>query len=165
MKTDAQKELEGTLRNDRKKGESNIKDLMLNRVQPLPSFIQDNITDKQHEIYKHTLRLLIDAKVVTKLDLMIVVQYAVAIDLYLKATEELNRKKMVQVFHKTGASNVSGYLTAWKQTGEVVTKLEKLLGLNPYIRERIAAYAKQSGIEEVSPFDALMKEMNSIKAE
>ena len=162
MKTDDSKKLAGTLRPERTK-ESNIKDLLLTRVQPLPAYAKDSISDKQYDIYRHTTKLLIDAQVITKLDIMVILRYAVALDVYLNATELLNQNKAVQIFGKTGASNVSGFFTAWKQAGDEVSKMGKLLGLDPYIRERIAAYAKQSGIEEESPFDKFYKEMNELR--
>lgn len=162
-KTNDEKELEGTLREDRKKGESNVKDLLLTRVQPLPPFIRDNITDEQYEIYKHTLKLLISAKIITKLDLGVLVQYAVALDVYMKATQEMNMFGRVQVFKKTGATNVTGYFTAWKQAQEVMEKKEKLLGLNPYIRERMASYAASDGNEEESAFEKLARELRTLE--
>jgi P27 family predicted phage terminase small subunit len=160
-KTDDEKKLQGTLRDDRKKGESNVKDLLLTRVQSLPAFIRDNITDNQFNIYQHTLRLLISAKVVTKLDLAVVAQYAIAFDVYMAATNELNMFGRVQVFQKTGATNVSGYFTVWKQAQEELAKKERLLGLNPYIRERMASYAASDANEEESAFEALARELRT----
>lgn len=158
-KTDEEKALEGTLRDDRKKGASKVSDLLLTRVQPLPAFLRENITDEQFEIYQHTLRLLISAQVVTKLDLVIVLQYSIALEVYMKATNEMNMFGRVQVFQKTGATNVSGYFTVWKQAQEELAKKEKLIGLNPYIRERMASYAASDGNEKESAFEQLAREL------
>lgn len=160
-KTDAQKELEGTNRADRKTGESSVKDLILTRVQPLPSFSKDYVSINQELIFKEIQRLLKDAKVITKLDLNLVLRYAIALDVYFKAVQMLNDKGSVQTYEKSGATAVSGWFTAWKQAAEEVNKYDKQLGLTPYIRERIQAYAKEADIENESGFAALMKELKT----
>lgn len=160
-KSDEQKKLEGTDRNDRTRNAGRIEHLKLERIPILVSYYKEALSERQIKIFKETCKLLIETGIVTKLDIAIIVQYAVALDLNLEASKKLTPKNMVQVFKKTGATNVSGYFTVWKQTTEVLAKVEAKLGLTPYIRERMTSFTESEPKEDEDPFETLAKKLNS----
>ena len=156
MKTEGQKKLEGTDRKDRKKGES--KAIPVSKVPSIPSFIRERLTANQKKIYSHTAKLLVSTKVLTALDVMAVVSYSIALEVFLESVDKVNNYGAVQTY-KSGATAVNGHFTAYMQSYRTLTDCEKKLGLNPYIRERMIAYREEIEDEEKGAFELLAEKL------
>lgn len=156
MKSENQKNLEGTARADRKRKTSAE---TLDKVPALPIFIKEIANDRQKKIFIFACRLLVEEKVLTKLDIVTVFNYAVALDVFLGAVKDLNDNERVQVY-KSSASALSGYLNAYTATFRILVEQENKLGFNIYKRERMITFLDTEQQEELSAFDKLLNELD-----
>jgi phage terminase small subunit len=160
MKSQQQKNLEGTARNDRKKGTDKAQSMKLVKTPILPNVIKEVLNERQAILFKNAVKLLIDLGVVTKLDIVAVVAYAVALDNWLTAVKNLNDNSQIQVYKQNKGNNISGYFTAFEKMSKALTEAEKKIGFNMYIRERMTTYTEGELKEELSPFERLMEEIS-----
>ena len=152
-KTNTEKELQGTLRSDRKKV---AKLLPLARI-PKPSF---ELSDDAKKIFRSTVKIMMQENVPTALDIFAITNFAFFYQEFIEASIKMKGAGVVQVY-KSGASAISGHLTAVSKLDTIVQQYMKSLGLTPKHREMIAAFNDIENEKIDDPLLALFEEINT----
>lgn len=130
MKTQSQKEIEGTARKDRNKTEVIA---TLDKLPKPPSFFK--ATPRKRKIYKFLGEGLINAKLLTELDTMVLWMLTDAVDQYVWAITEIERKNeetpgsgYIQTF-ASSASNISAEMSVKRDALKTIVELASKFGL------------------------------------
>ena len=152
-KTNIEKELQGTLKTERTKIS---KMAPLSRI-PKPSF---ELTPEAQKIFRNTVKVMMEENVPTVLDIFALTNFAFFYGEFIDATIKLQGAGAVQVY-KSGATAISGHLTAVSKLDSILQQYMKVLGLTPKHRELIAAFNDVESEKEHDPLMALFEEINT----
>ena len=152
-KTNADKELQGTLKPERKK---TSKIATLKRI-PKPSF---ELTAEAKRTFRQVVKIMIDEDVATALDVYAITNFAFWYNQLIEANKKIQGTGMVQVY-KSGATAISGFFTAAAKCDSIVQQYMKSLGLTPKHRELIAAFNDIESEKEEDALAMLFEEINN----
>ena len=152
-KTNAEKELQGTLKPERKK---TSKIATLKRI-PKPSF---ELTAEAKRTFRQVVKIMIDEDVATALDVYAITNFAFWYHQLIEANNKIMATGMVQTY-KSGATAISGFFTAASKCDAIVQQYMKSLGLTPKHRELIAAFNDIEADKEEDPLALLFEEINN----
>lgn len=152
-KSEEQKQLQGTAKSSRAKSS---KVTVLSRI-PKPSY---ELEVEAKKIFRATCKLMIQEKALTALDVMAVTNFALVYSLFIQAKNDMIAAGMVQIYSKSGASNVSGHFTVFEKLDNKVQKYFIALGLTPKHREIINAYSNVGGEDEKDPFVMMFEQIH-----
>lgn len=155
-KSEEDKNLQGTARSDRKKSAKGDA-LKLPRV---PKYLKLNTQAKN--FYRLFGNALIKAEVLSNIDAVGLAMFAMNLDMYARAVEELEGADLIQEF-KSGAKNISAEVSLFYKAQDTIFKYFKFFGATPYHRERILSFLEDNAevADEDAALVALLKEVNS----
>jgi P27 family predicted phage terminase small subunit len=132
MKTNKEKNLHGTAREDRTKktGVSNATKI------PTP---EKYLTNRGRKIYRNICKHLLENDALCNIDSLYISQAAAAFDRYYQAEEDIITYGITQTFEKSGAVQVSPWYTIMTNERKQCEVFARRLGLNISSREKLVA--------------------------
>ena len=152
-KTNTEKELQGTLKPERRK----ISKLKTLKRIPKPSF---ELSPEAKKTFRAVCRIMMEENVATALDVYAITNFAFWFHQLIEANKKIKATGMVQVY-KSGATAISGFFTAAAKCDSIVQQYMKSLGLTPKHRELIAAFNDIEADKEEDPLALLFEEINN----
>lgn len=145
------KAVAGTLRPDR---DIQPRENTLDRSQ-LPEPVLE-LNDRSRQYFDAVVDHLNDARVLYKVDSMLLSILAKNIDIMVEASNEINSLDDVVQEFESGATNITGTFTAFERATKNILTLSTRLGLSPADREKLLSFAKQKP-DDVDPYEQLKR--------
>lgn len=151
-KTESQKKLQGTYRDDR----ADLEIPGINEIPPPRKFLSRKpLKELYHQIATH----LLENATIQKVDSLLISQFAFNVYLLEKAARDVMKHSMYFTSDKTGYVGVNAYYTALRAERKQFKEFCTMLGVGVAAREKIAAFASEAADKMLSsnPGDPVAK--------